>query len=200
MQMKNKIKIIEYIFLFISFISNLNADEFNIVANEIIVDKENKIITGIGSVQASDADGKIVKANKITYEKEKEFLLAEGEVIIADTDGNILKSDKATYDKINEIITTYEKTKLALKEGYKLETMNVLYNVKDKILSSNDLSKFQDNDGNIVAKKVINSEKKEIINIFVKFISEGIWLKKYISSGKSFILNIELIKTLISSI
>ena len=150
MQMKNKIKIIGYIFLFISFISNLNADEFNIVANEIIVDKENKIITGIGSVQASDADGKIVKANKITYEKEKEFLLAEGEVIIADTDGNILKSDKATYDKINEIITTYEKTKLALKEGYKLETMNVLYNVKDKILSSNDLSKFQDNDGNIV--------------------------------------------------
>ena len=148
--MKNKIKIIGYIFLFISFISNLNADEFNIVANEIIVDKENKIITGIGSVQASDADGKIVKANKITYEKEKEFLLAEGEVIIADTDGNILKSDKATYDKINEIITTYEKTKLALKEGYKLETMNVLYNVKDKILSSNDLSKFQDNDGNIV--------------------------------------------------
>ena len=148
--MKNKIKIIGYIFLFISFISNLNADEFNIVAKEIIVDKENKIITGIGSVQASDADGKIVKANKITYEKEKEFLLAEGEVIIADTDGNILKSDKATYDKINEIITTYEKTKLALKEGYKLETMNVLYNVKDKILSSNDLSKFQDNDGNIV--------------------------------------------------
>ena len=39
--MKNKIKIIGYIFLFISFISNLNADEFNIVANEIIVDKEN---------------------------------------------------------------------------------------------------------------------------------------------------------------
>ena len=57
-----------------------------------------------------------------------------------------------------------------------------------------------DKDGKIVAKKVINNEKKEIINIYTKFISEGIWLKKYISSGNNLILNIEVIKTLISSI
>ena len=56
-----------------------------------------------------------------------------------------------------------------------------------------------DKDGKIVAKKVINNEKKEIINIYVKFISEGIWLKKYISSGNNLILNTEVIKTLISS-
>jgi hypothetical protein len=31
-----------------------------------------------------------------------------------------------------------------------------------------------DKDGKIVAKKVINNEKKEIINIYTKFISEGI--------------------------
>ena len=150
MQMKNKIKVIGYIFLLISFISNLNADEFNIVANEIIVDKENEIITGIGSVQASDTEGKIVKAEKIIYEKEKEFLLAQGEVLIADTDGNILKTDKATYDKINEVITTYENTTLILKEGYILQTKNILYDVKDKILSSKNLSKFEDDDGNII--------------------------------------------------
>ena len=47
-----------------------------------------------------------------------------------------------------------------------------------------------DKDGKIVAKKVINKEKKEIINIYPKFISEGIWLKKYTSSGNNFILNI----------
>ena len=57
-----------------------------------------------------------------------------------------------------------------------------------------------DKDGKIVAKKVINNEKKEIINIYTKFISEGIWLKKYISSGNNLILKIEVIKTLISSI
>ena len=44
-------------------------------------------------------------------------------------------------------------------------------------------------DGKIVAKNVMNNEKKEIINMYTKFISEGIWLKKYISSGKSLILN-----------
>ena len=74
MQTKNKVKIIGYIFLFISFISNLNADEFNIIANEIMVDKEKEIITGIGSVQASDKEGKIVKADKIIYEKTSSLL------------------------------------------------------------------------------------------------------------------------------
>ena len=57
-----------------------------------------------------------------------------------------------------------------------------------------------DKEGKIVAKKVINNEKKEIIDINPKFISEGIWLKKYISSGNKLTLNIEVIRILISSI
>ena len=50
-----------------------------------------------------------------------------------------------------------------------------------------------DKDGKIVAKKVIANEKKEIINIYPIFISDGIWFKKYISSGNNFILNIVVI-------
>ena len=39
---------------------------------------------------------------------------------------------------------------------------------------------------------VINIEQIDTINIDVRFISEGILLKKYISSGNKLILNIEL--------
>ena len=102
MQIKSKTKFIFYflVFLFINF--NLFADEFNITAKEIIIDKENETIVGKGLVKAVDAEGKIITADKITYEKSKEFLLAEGGVKITDKEGNILQTNKATYDKLSE--------------------------------------------------------------------------------------------------
>ena len=151
MQTKNRKKNL-FVFLLSLFVFNLNlnADEFDISANEILIDKENEILIGKGSVQAVDSGGRRINANKITYKKSREFLIAEGEVKIADIDGNILKTDKATYDKINELIITYDNTELVLKEGYKLITKNISYNTVKKILSSNENSFFSDSEGNIV--------------------------------------------------
>ena len=59
MQTKNK-KIFLVVFLVYLFFNNLNlrAEEFNIKAKEILIDKENKIIIGKGSVEAIDTEGK----------------------------------------------------------------------------------------------------------------------------------------------
>ena len=123
MQIKNKkVFLIIFIANFLISILNLNADEFDITAKEIIIDKENEILIGKGSVQAIDTQGKIINADKITYEKSREFLLAEGNVRIVDVDSNILETDKATYDKINGMIITFDNTNLRLKEGYTLVT------------------------------------------------------------------------------
>ena len=149
MLIKNKIKfIIIYLLSFFIFTSNVSADEFNITAKEVVIDKENNILVGKGSVTAKDSEGKIINANKITYEKSREFLLAEGEVKFKDIEGNLLSANKVTYDKINEIITTYDYTELILGEGYKIITKNIIYDRKNKILNSNDKSIFTDNDGN----------------------------------------------------
>jgi len=151
MLIKNKFFFLIYLLFFIFiFNSHINADEFNISAKEILIDKDNEILTGLGSVKATDAQGKTINANKIIYEKSKEFLIAEGNVKITDIEGNILNTEKATYDKINEIIITYDNTELLLNDGYKLLTKNITYNVDKKILSSNKDSTFSDQDGNIV--------------------------------------------------
>ncbi len=151
MQIKNRIVLSVYIlFILIFFNSKINAEEFNINAKEIIMDKENKILIGKGSVQATDSEGKVISANKITYEKSREFLLAEGEVKIFDTEGNVLQSDKATYDKINEIIISYENTSVTLENGYNLVGANISYDTKEKILTSNEKSDFSDTDGNLI--------------------------------------------------
>ena len=62
MQIKNKVKKL-IILILLSFVCNINvlADEFNIVASEILLDKENNIITGKGSVEVTDNKGKIIK-------------------------------------------------------------------------------------------------------------------------------------------
>ena len=151
MQIKSKKNLIAICFLsFFLFISNLGAEEFDITAKEIEIDKENEIIVGKGSVQVQDSEGKLIYSNKVTYEKSREFLLLEGKVKIIDNEGNILKADKATYDKINEKIVTYNNTELSLKEGYKLNTKNISYNVAKKTLKSDESSIFTDIDGNII--------------------------------------------------
>jgi len=149
MQIKNNVKILLIVFLS-TFNINLYAEEFNITAKEILVDKDNKTLIGKGSVEAVDSDGNIITADTIIYSKSKEFLTAEGNVKIIDKEGNILLGKKATYDKINELITTYNDTELVLNKGYNLISKNIYYNTIKKILNSNQSSIFKDTDGNTI--------------------------------------------------
>ena len=152
MLIKNKIIfIIACLLNLFSFSLSIHAEEFDISAHKISVDKKNNIVTARGDVIATDSEDRTIKADKITYEKSKEFLLAEGSVEITDIEGNILKTEKTTYDTINEIITTYSSSELVLNDGYKLISNKVLYNTKTKIISSNHNTTFTDTDGNIVA-------------------------------------------------
>mgnify|MGYP003319418780 CR=1 FL=1 len=88
-------------------IGEQKKSHIEVVDYELDADKDNEILIGSGSIEATDSEGKVINADKITYEKTKEFILVEGKVKISDSLGNILKTDKATYDKIIDIITTY---------------------------------------------------------------------------------------------
>ena len=68
MQIKNNVKILLIVFLS-TFNINLYAEEFNITAKEILVDKDNKTLIGKGSVEAVDSDGNIITADTIIYSK-----------------------------------------------------------------------------------------------------------------------------------
>ena len=132
MQIKNKKKSL-IICLLSFFLSNLNlaADEFDISAKEIFIDKEKEIIIGKGSVLAQDSEGKLIYADKITYKKSIEFLLAEGKVKITDNEGNILKANKASYDKANEKIITYNNTELILNKPTTFQTKYINLQFRD---------------------------------------------------------------------
>jgi LPS-assembly protein len=152
MPTKSKLFIILlYTFSLINFFYiNLYADEFNLSAVEVSVDKSNNIVIGKGSVVVTDSDGRIINADKITYDKSKEFLKAEGSVKITNQNGSILKTKTATYDKPNEIIVTYDNSELILKTGHTLKSNLITFETTKKVLSSSQNSVFTDIDGNIV--------------------------------------------------
>ena len=165
MQIKNKFLLKVLFFLSLILLnSNVYAEEFNISANEIQIDKENNIVTGIGSVEVIDKEGKIIKADKVIYEKSKEFLLAEGSVNITDLDGNILNSDKTTYDKIKEIITSYSNSNLNLITGYVINSNIIHYNVNKKFVNSDLKTIFTDSDGNTIITDMFQYDLKK--NLF----------------------------------
>ena len=100
MQIKNKKNIFTYLFFIIfALITNAYCEEFNITAKEIIINKDSNILTGTGSVQAVDSEGKTIEADKIIYDKTKEFLTAEGNVKISDVEKNVIESDKITITR-----------------------------------------------------------------------------------------------------
>ena len=64
MQIKNRKNLIIIFFLnLLLFNLNVNAEEFNISAKEILIDKENEIIVGKGSVLAQDSEGNRIYAD-----------------------------------------------------------------------------------------------------------------------------------------
>ena len=155
MQIKNKLLILFFIILCMPA-SNLDADEFNITAKEIFIDKENEILRAEGSVESVDTTGRIIRSDKIVYEKKREFLISQGNVEILDLDGNIIKTEKAIYNKLKETITTFGNTEVILKEGYKLTSKKIIYNIKNKTLSSKNKSIFIDKDKNYIETSMFN--------------------------------------------
>jgi len=151
MPTKNSIFLV-FIFVLGSLFINITlyANELDVVAQEISIDKKKNILTGTGSVIVTDSNGTIIKANTVEYEKSDEFLTATGSVEIKDVNNNILTSDKVTYDKLNEVINTFKNSKVTFQNKYNLVTNNIIYNFKDGVINSNQKSILTDNEGNVV--------------------------------------------------
>ena len=68
MQIKNKIILIIVWFLsLVAFNSNLQAEEFDIIASEVLIDEKNNIVIAKGSVEVTDSEGKLMKNRENFY-------------------------------------------------------------------------------------------------------------------------------------
>ena len=69
--MRNKIKLIFYIFLFIVFNSSSISDEFELKSNSINVTDEGNIINAIGDVEVVSNNNLIISSERSILDKKK---------------------------------------------------------------------------------------------------------------------------------
>ena len=124
--MTNKIFLNIYIFFLIFISHSLSADDLNINAKIIELDKSDKSI------------------------------IAEGGVEVKDNKNNLIISEKIKYDKIKQILNTYGETEIITSENFKIKGENIIYDNNKKIVSSDSKTQIIDRDGNTIFVNMFN--------------------------------------------
>ena len=118
--MKNKfLKILSFIFCLLQSL-NVIADELDIKANQVKLNKDNRIIQ------------------------------AEGNVQITDIKKNIIFAEKAEYDKNNELMRSFGETDIITSEKFRIQGKNIFYDNKKGIIYSTSETIITDINGNQV--------------------------------------------------
>ncbi len=138
-----------FIILVFYFFSNLLlADELDIKAKNINIDKKNKITIFENDVEVKDQFNNLFKADYVLYNRESNFLELKGNILSKDISGNIFRTTKATYDNNNKIFKSFGKSNFETLEGYKIEAGDIIIDNKNFFISSDEKAFIIDKEGN----------------------------------------------------
>ena len=147
--MKNKIKIISLLFLFLIFnFKNLyGSEDFNFNITEIEILNEGNLFKGLKRGTATTKEGLEITADEFEYDKILNILNAKGKVEIKDNlKDYIIFAKEITYLKNQEKIFTSGKTKALINSKYNFFTEDIIF-LRDKMkLSSSKKSEILDNE------------------------------------------------------
>ena len=158
--MKNKIFFIILLFFF----DVLHANDFNISAQNIKIDKDKQITVFENDVIIEDEKKNYIKSDYAQFNKKKEFFILKGNIIIKDISGNEFQSENATYDKKNGKYETQGLSKIISSEGYSVTTEDLVIDLNNNIVSTLKEATIKDLDGNFIS--LDNFEYKKDTNIF----------------------------------
>ena len=143
--MKNNILNILIFLLFSTFSS---ADELDIKAKKININKKTKITIFENEVVVKDQFNNSFNADYVLYNRESNFLELKGNILSKDTSGNIFKTSKATYDNNKKIFKSFGASSFETLQGYKIETSDIIVDNKNTFIGSNKETFVTDIDGN----------------------------------------------------
>ena len=143
--MKNKFTLIIFILL---FSKNLLAEKLEIQAQNISIEKDNKISIFEGEVLIRTEDGNSITSDYAKYNKEKGFIELRNNVLAKDKKNNVIKSDYAEYDEKTQLHKTKGPTRIKTTENYLIEGSDILFNNISKFIRSNEKTIIEDIDKN----------------------------------------------------
>ena len=151
--MKNNLIKILYIALIFLFNSNLFADELDIKANQLNLNKETKRILAEGNVQISDLKKNIIFAEKAEYDKSKELMRSFGPTDIITSEKFRIQGEDIFYDNKKGVIYSETNTIVTDINGNQIYLNMFDYSIEKKMYFSQ---------GNI---EVLDSKSLSLIHI-----------------------------------
>ena len=158
--MKNNL----FLILLFFFLENISlAEDFNIEAKNIKIDKKNQISIFENDVVIKDKQN-IIKSDFAKYDKQKNFIIVRKNIVLEDKIGNKFYGEYATFDKDKKIFITVGKSNIITSQGYKAETEDVIINIKKGFAFSKKASTIKEMEGNLI--NLENFEYETNNNIF----------------------------------
>ncbi len=159
--MKNNLFLILITFCFTKF---LYAENLDISAKSISLDKKNEITIFQEEVIIKDEKNNIIKTEYAEYNKKKEFFILKENFEVIDRLGNSYFGERATYDEKKKIFQSDGLVQIRTKEGYDIQTSGVMINNIDNHVRSKNNTTIKDIEGNIIYLENFEYEKEK--NIF----------------------------------
>ena len=159
--MKNSFFIILAILFFTEFSL---AENLDISAKKITVDKKDETTIFENDVVIKDKKNNIIKANYAEYNKKNKTFFLKKYFEVIDKLGNTYIGVNANFDEKKRILSTKGLTKIKTIEGYNVETDGLLINYNENFVRSDNKTLITDQDENSIYLENFKYEKDK--NIF----------------------------------
>ena len=168
--MKNKIYKFLLILFCICYVNKSNADELDISATEVRVDRDNQIVYGEGNVEISDVEKNLIKSEKAEYNKAKNLLKAIGKTYIETSEKFEISGTDIFYDRQKKIIYSQNDTVIKDRDGNRVFVNMFNYLTEKKMFLSKGNIKIIDKRNNeyLFSEIYIDEKKRKIVGSDVK--------------------------------
>ena len=161
---------IKFFLIICFFFQSLLAEELNINANIIEIDKENKKIRAEGNVEVTDTKNNLINSKKIIYDKANQLLNTFGETEIITSEKFKIKGENINYDNIKRVVSSNEKTEITDINGNTIFLNMFNYIVDKNMFFSTGEIKVVDSRNNeyFFSEIYIDEKKRKIVGSDVK--------------------------------
>ena len=128
----------------------LTNDNVEIIADEFEYNKTKSSLIAKGNVKFVDEINQlIINAEEILYLKNEEKIFIKGNIKLVDAINQlIINAEEILYLRNEEKILINSKMNAVVADKYFINSKNIIYNRKKMKISSDEITKFNDNDGN----------------------------------------------------
>ncbi len=164
------------LFKLIIFNLSLNADEIDIISDNIKIIENGKIIESIKTKATIKKKGIYIEGDYSEYNKESEIIKLEKNVLFKDRTKKItVETENAKYNQKLDILETIGSTNIKIEKKYEIESSNLIFDRKLQKIYSSQETTIKDINGNIynleryfnfdLNKEIITSKKTNIIDV-----------------------------------